>query len=172
MAEGPNLIVNGTFPIDIGGWSFTNLGQGGQSFLWDSNGGGRAVVSVALFIPIIFVSNIVAWQAVTVVPFTNYKATWDIKIAGLDDVGEVSHSARTGVGLAESDLKFEHGMALATTTGIKTIEFTTGAESTVYVGFNCGVGSGSFDGNNSFNFDDVTLREQLSGLFSPRIMVL
>lgn len=171
MAEGPNLVVNGTFPVNITNW--TGLPIGFATFLHDMNDGGRAILSVFSHPAIQPASTVVAYQAITVTAFTDYKATWDIKIAGQDSTGPISYAARAGVGLTGTNPPaFDHGFIFATSTGIKTLEFTTGSETTVYMLFYCGVGSGAFEGANSFNFDDVTLREQLSGLFSPRILIL
>ena len=169
MAEGPNLVSNGDFPVNIGDWNHTGLG--GATFTWDSNDGGRALISVFVNPPGgPFASSSRAWQAITVVANTDYKATWNIKIAGTDQSGDPAFTASASIGLSEGSS--EHGLILSNSTGIKTLEFTTGAETTIYMNFLVTVASFNFPANNSVNFDDVTLKEQLSGLFVPRIMVL
>lgn len=168
MAEGPNLVTNGDFPSTVGDWTKETTGL--ADFLWSSNGGGQAVVSAFSNFQTSPVGFVRAYQEVTVTAFTDYKATWDIKIAGRDEIGEITYGARGFVGLSIGEN--EHADILATSTGVKTAEFTTGSEISVFITFFCLVASGAFNGGNSFNFDDVTLREQLSGLFSPRIIVL
>jgi len=163
MAEGPNLVVNGTFPVDIGDWTAEGLGL--RSFVWDSGGNGRCVMTGAT-IPVVSPGvSLTVYQSITVSALSDYQAKWDIQLTS-----NPNYSKLVGIGLTKDD--FDHGSVSAGSTGIKTLDFTTGAETTIFMRMFLIFSDFQFGSNGSFNTDDITLKEQLSGIFTPRIVVL
>jgi hypothetical protein len=160
MAEGPNLVTNGDFPVDVSGWTVEVTGAG--SFAWETPGQGKlSGATNPVSSPGV---TVLVYQSITVTATTNYKAVFDIKTANF------AYTSWVGVGTTKDG--FEHGQKNAKSTGNKTIEFQTGAETTVYVSMVLSWADFAFSTSDNFSVDDITLKEQLDAAFLPKINVV
>jgi hypothetical protein len=161
MAEGPNLVTNGDVPVDVSGWTVEVTGAG--SFAWETPGQGKlSGATNPVSSPGV---TVLVYQSITVTATTDYKSVFDIKSSV-----NSSYSKQVGVGTTKDN--FSHGSSNADTTGNKTLLFTTGAETTVYVSMKLSYADFSFSSSGNFAVDDITLKEQLDAAFLPMINVV